>query len=253
MPIKRNALVYVAVLLVFTVLLHGRIPQDPAYHQFADTRSFAGIPNFWDVMSNLPFLLVGLHGLTRVRRLAVPETRSAYLALCAGVLLVSFGSAYYHWVPSTPALLWDRLPMTVAFMSLFSLLLDERVLSVPGRTLWPLLIAGVVAALYWRWTDDLRPYVLVQFLPILLSPLILLLFPRKYLYTSLLAAALVLYSAAKACEHYDRQVLEAIVMLSGHTIKHLLAGAATLCLILAIPVTEDSHASRIKVGDLPRS
>jgi hypothetical protein len=39
------------------------IPQDPSYHQFADQRTLLGIPNFWNVVSNLPFVLVGAIGL----------------------------------------------------------------------------------------------------------------------------------------------------------------------------------------------
>ena len=30
------------------------IPQDQAYHQFADHRTLLGIPNFWNVVSNVP-------------------------------------------------------------------------------------------------------------------------------------------------------------------------------------------------------
>ncbi len=237
-------LLLLAACVMLAALLHAPIPQDPAYHLFADTRSFAGIVNFGDVLSNLPFLLVGLYGLSRSRRLAEPRCRSAYITLCGGVLLVSLGSAYYHLSPSTPTLLWDRLPMTVAFMALFSLLLEERV-TESRRTLLPLLAAGLASAAYWYWTEsrgagDLRPYILVQFLPIVLIPLILALYPRKYLTNNLLVAALTLYVAAKLFETYDRQVLASIGALSGHTIKHLLAGAATLCIIRAVPAKENS-------------
>lgn len=224
---------------IIAALLHAPVPQDPAYHLFADTRPLAGMPNFADVFSNLPFLLVGLYGLTRIPRLKEPRCKSAYAALCLGVLLVSLGSAYYHYAPTTATLLWDRLPMTVAFMALFSLLIEERV-TESVRTLLPLLALGLASAVYWSWTEslgagDLRPYILVQFLPLILMPLILLFYPRKYLNNSLLAAALILYAAAKVCESFDRQVLAAVGVLSGHTIKHLLSAAAALGLIRAVP------------------
>lgn len=236
---RATILLLISVCALLAVASHGRIPQDPSYHLFADTRSFAGIANFGDVFSNLPFLMVGLYGLARSRRLAQPKCRNAYVALCAGILLVSLGSAYYHLSPSTPTLLWDRLPMTVAFMALFSMLLEERV-TESRWTLPPLLAAGLASAAYWYWTEsrgagDLRPYLLVQFLPILLIPLILALYPRKYLANNLLVGALILYVAAKLFESHDRQVLASISILSGHTIKHLLAGAATLCIIRAVP------------------
>lgn len=217
-------------------MLLAPIPQDPAYHLFADARRFLGLPNFWDVMSNLPFLLAGLYGLARKPR----ASAVAYRILCLGVLLVSFGSAYYHYAPSTPTLFWDRLPMTIAFMALFSMLLEERV--TPRRTLIPLVLTGLASAVYWRWTDDLRPYLLVQFLPLILMPLILASYPRKYLNTRLLLSAFGLYVAAKVFEHFDRQVF-AIFFLSGHTLKHLAAGAAAWCLIKAVPAQEDACCS----------
>ena len=46
-----------------TLPLLPPIAQDPTYHQFADQRTLLGIPNFWNVVSNLPFVLVGAMGL----------------------------------------------------------------------------------------------------------------------------------------------------------------------------------------------
>jgi len=242
----RAILALITVSACIALWLHGRIPQDPAYHAFADTRQIAGIENFCNVLSNLPFLLFGLYGLSRVRRLAEPASRTGYVALCLGVMLVGFGSACYHHAPSNASLVWDRLPMTIAFMALFSLLLDERaVLGAKIPTLWPLLIAGIASVAYWRWSEiqgngDLRPYVLVQFLPIVLVPIILWLFPGRYLSARLLLVALAIYVGAKVFELFDHQLLQATGLVSGHTIKHLLAAVAVLCIILAVPVTRPS-------------
>lgn len=239
---RRSVVALVSIVALVSLLLHGRIPQDPSYHSFADTRAIAGIGNFCNVLSNLPFLLFGLYGLSRIGRLAEPDSKSAYVALCLGVLLVGFGSAYYHYSPSWQSLIWDRLPMTIAFMALFAMLLDEReVLDFGPRILWPLLVVGIGSVAYWYWTEsrgvgDLRPYVLVQFLPIVLIPIILLLFDGKYLSSRLLIAALVLYFAAKVLEYFDRQIFQATGILSGHTLKHLIAAVAVLCIILAVPV-----------------
>ena len=41
------------------VFLLPPIPQDPSYHNFADQRRLAGIANALDVLSNIPFALVG--------------------------------------------------------------------------------------------------------------------------------------------------------------------------------------------------
>ncbi len=239
---KTWLLVLICVLAAFGLCLAGRIPQDPAYHQFADTRHIGGIDNAWNVVSNLPFLLVGTFGFWRYPRLAVPGTKSAYMLLCLGVLLVGFGSTYYHLAPSNASLLWDRLPMTIAFMALFSLLLDERVTNRFKHTsLWPLVALGVCSVLYWSWTQsqgrgDLRPYVLVQFLPIVLMPLVLWLFPARYLRSRLLLHAFAWYGLAKALEQFDHGVYQLTHVVGGHPLKHLVAALAVLCILRAVPL-----------------
>jgi len=233
---RLGALAVLAAAAVVAVFRHAPIPQDQSYHAFADARAWLGIPNFGDVMSNLVFLVVGAYGLRR----SPAANRPAYLTLCVGVLLVSLGSAYYHWSPSDATLLWDRLPMTVAFMGLFAMLLEERVTDF--KTLPVLVALGVASALYWRETGDLRAYILVQFLPLMLMPLILLLFPRRYLDGRLLMTAVFFYVLAKVLETCDRQVFSSFV-LSGHTLKHLSAGVASFFVIQAVPAKEDPCCS----------
>ena len=92
--------------------------QDHAYHAFADGRTLLGIPNFWNVMSNLPFLLVGTWGLRFLVRHSgvVAPLRNAWVVFFIGILVTTFGSGYYHLSPDTPSLGWDRLAMTVGFI-----------------------------------------------------------------------------------------------------------------------------------------
>ncbi len=237
------ALVAISLIAVIALLFVDPIPQDPAYHQFVDSRQMEGLPNFWNVVSNLPFVLVGVWGLLRYPRLTHAESREAYLVMCVGVLLVGVGSSYYHLAPTNSSLLWDRLPMTVAFMAVLSLLLSERLsLAHPRAVLWLLVSAGVASAVYWEWTEsvgrgDLRPYALVQFLPVALMPLMLAMFPRRYLSTSLLLWAFVFYFAAKVFEHFDPQVFHATGVMAGHAIKHVAAAASALCLVHAVPAS----------------
>jgi hypothetical protein len=237
----RTILGLVTLAAIVGVLLLDPIPQDPAYHDFVDARTIAGVRNFWNVLSNLPFVLVGLYGLTRLSRLAECGTRNGYVALCGAVVLVGVGSGTYHLDPSNATLLWDRLPMTVAFMALLSLVLDERQVLGAGRhMLWPLLCLGVASVAYWYWTEshgegDLRPYVLVQFLPVLLLPLILVLFRSRFLRDRFVLFALVLYAAAKALEYHDGRIFAALGVLSGHSLKHAVAALAVACLVFAVP------------------
>jgi Ceramidase len=209
------------------LLLVPPIPQDQSYHQFADQRTLLAIPHFWNVVSNLPFIAIGAAGLWRFHRDA------ATVVLFSGILLTGIGSAYYHWDPNDGTLLWDRLPITLAFMGLFSVAIEERVDARAGAVmLWPLVALGVLSLLVWRWTDDLRLYAWAQFFPCLALLAMLVLLPPRYTGTSYWFVALALYVLAKAAEHYDRAIHAAgSSSLSGHTIKHLLAGAACYAIL----------------------
>jgi len=236
---KKLLLALVAAAVIGGVFLLEPIPQDPAYHRFADQREFFGLPNFWNVASNLPFLVVGALGLVTGRRLASAGVAPHYRVYCAGVALVAFGSGWYHLAPSNAALIWDRLPMTVAFMALFAAILADRVSWLLGRALlWPLVTAGIASIAWWARTEaagqgDLRAYALVQFLPMLLVPLILLLWRGEGISAKWLWRALAAYAVAKAAEHYDAQILAAGGLLSGHSLKHLAAALATWWVVRA--------------------
>jgi Ceramidase len=229
----------VAFVAVVGTLLVPRIPQDASYHLFADTRTITGIPNFWNVISNAPFALVGIYGLTRASRLASRSLWPGYIIFCVAVIAVCFGSAYYHYAPSTPALVWDRLPMSIAFMAVFTLILGDRVNPALSRALLgPLVIIGAATVFYWSWTErhgvgDLRPYALVQFLPFLLIALMLWLYPGSRQSTAWLWWSFLMYFLAKAAERFDAPVYRA-VGISGHTIKHLLSAAAVLFALFAL-------------------
>jgi hypothetical protein len=75
------------------------IAQDPRYHTFADSRTLHGVPNFWNVISNVPFLVVALYGIRSLPSRAVFVERweqMAFSALLAGTFAVGVGSTYYH-------------------------------------------------------------------------------------------------------------------------------------------------------------
>ena len=60
----RVCLLCVATVIVFAgvFLSVSRFPQPLNYHEFVDTREFFRIPNMLNVVSNLPFLVVGIWG-----------------------------------------------------------------------------------------------------------------------------------------------------------------------------------------------
>ncbi|HXE89768.1 MAG TPA: ceramidase domain-containing protein [Terriglobales bacterium] len=220
------------------VTLLPRIPQDPAYHRFADARSWLGVPNFMNVASNLPFLLVGLAGLWFAlgkgseARFTASAERWPWVALFLGVALTCFGSAYYHAAPSNATLLWDRLPMAVGFMGVLAALIAERIELRAGLIALPVLMTvGLFSVVYWhagelRGTGDLRPYVMVQVFTLLAVPLILGLFPARYTRGPDLLVAVGIYGLAKLFEAGDALVFHLGHAVSGHTLKHLTAAVA---------------------------
>ena len=131
--VKLVALAVFSLVFAAGVFLRGPWPQDLRYHDFADKRSLYGccVPNTFDVLSNLPFACVGLNGLsmlfTRRAFLALGENEwCGWFVFSIGVFFVSLGSAFYHWRPNNQRLVWDRLPMTMGFMSIFALVIEER-------------------------------------------------------------------------------------------------------------------------------
>lgn len=202
------------------------IAQDPRYHVFADRRTLFGIPNFWNVASNLPFFLVALYG-ARVLRGATFQgawERIAYGVLLAGTAAVGLGSIYYHLHPNDARLFWDRLPMTVVFTSIVASVIGDRVGGRAGKALLgPLLLFGAASVVYWRLSGDLRLYAIVQFGSAVAVPLLLLLFPPRYSGAPWLWAAVALYGAAKIAELVD-----------GHPWKHVAAAAALLCYVISV-------------------
>jgi ceramidase len=240
MPVHRQwllAIVCLAALLA--VFFVPRIPQDPHYHAFVDGRTLLGVPNFWNVISNIGYLVVGIYGLARVNRVQSPVLRPAYITFCVAVALVAFGSSWYHYAPTTDSLFWDRLPMAAGFMALLSIVLGERVSwRLSTRLLWPLVIIGIATTLYWAWTEkqsvgDLRPYGLVQYLSVLLLPLLLLLFPGNRRSTMWLWWTFAGYAVAKIAEQLDGPIYNAIG-LSGHSIKHFVSSVAVLFAVFAM-------------------
>jgi hypothetical protein len=229
-----------ALAIVAAAILFGAFPivrQDAAYHNFADRRTILGIPNFWNVVTNLPFLAVAVWGLPALAsRAAFVERweRAAYAILLLGVALVAFGSGYYHSNPESATLVWDRLPMTVVFMSLLAATIGERtIMSVGKWLLVPLLAAGIGAVAWWAVTGDLRAYGLVQFYPVAALPLMLGLFPPRYTGTRGLWAMVGFYALAKILESFDGPIA-AVLSTGGHPWKHLAAAAAMGCYVKTV-------------------
>ncbi len=229
-------LAIIAAPLVYLLLLYGPIPQSKGYHLFADTRTCLGIVNFSNVASNLAFLLVGLWGWVWCRRNLRDGAHLSWMMFFAGVALVFFGSAYYHYRPNDDTLVWDRLPMTLAFMGLFTALLSEHLgARIEKPVLIPALVLGIASVFWWRHTDDLRMYIWVQLAPLLAIPFVLAMFPARYSHRVYLLYGLGFYALAKVAEGFDHDAFTFTAQwISGHSLKHLIAALAPLMLLMML-------------------
>ena len=239
-PHWREGVLLVTLFLPLIALVTAAEPiaQDPGYHRFADSREWLRIPNAWNVLSNIPFLVVGFLGMRHVWVTPSLAARWSWGALFGGVALVCFGSGYFHWSPSNQTLVWDRIPMTVGFMGLFVALLSEHIdRQIEKVLLVPALLVGVGSVLWWAYSGDLRLYVWVQFGPLLSIPVLVLLFKGRFTHRHYLLYGLGFYVAAKLAEHWDAQIYNASIQwMGGHALKHILAACAPLCVLRMLQV-----------------
>ncbi|KAL9246244.1 hypothetical protein vseg_019806 [Gypsophila vaccaria] len=255
---KRSVYISLILILTFLVLMifTPKIPQSQDYHNFADQRPFFGIPNALNVISNFPFLVIGLVGLVlcyhgNYFRLSLQGEIWGWTCFFIGVAAVGLGSSYYHLKPDDATLVWDRLPMTVAFTSLVAVFIIERIDEQKGTvSIVPLLLAGVISILYWRFFDDLRPYAMVQFVPCIALPLMAILLPPMYTHSTYWLWAAAFYLLAKIEEAEDYAIYNMTHhVVSGHTLKHLCAALVPVFLILMLAkrTVETQRVSLLKI------
>ncbi len=249
---KTGIIVFIVATATALTFSFPPIPQPQAYLNFVDLRTWLGIPNFGDVVSNIPFVVVGILGLWKLNiywkdpdRFADPLEAIPFLIAFIGLILVGPGSAYFHWVPSNESLVWDRLPITLVIMAFLSTIIAERMHLKTGLFLLPLLLfAGIISVVYWGVTEsagrgDLRLYILTLFLPILVIPFLLLLFPPRYTGARTIIEILIGYGVARVFEHYDALVFEMTNgAISGHSVKHLIMAWAAWGLVRYIRTRE---------------
>ena len=221
-----------------------RLQQKLSYHNFADQRCLCcGVPNTLDVLSNLPFMFVGLLGLDVLYRgpiseynqwekpqLQNPYETESWAIFFVSIALVALGSGYYHWKPDSNRLVWDRLPMSIAFTTLYYVVIQETVDIADYRLLLGLVFIGMFSVILWHFTDDLRLYAIVQGYCLLTIPLYYVVFhdKRRYEDNHHIYTALFLYIVAKLVEAKDKQIFAKTGgIVSGHTLKHLFAAGAS--------------------------
>jgi len=250
-PAARWAPVGLVALAAVAMAVHGPIAQLDHYHEFADTRALLGLPNAGDVLSNAGFLLVGGWGLWALRdparRHALRSAATGFTVFFAALVLTALGSAWYHLAPDNARLVWDRIPIVLACGGLIAGYYADTHDAPNAIALnVALAIAAVASVAWWSFTDrsgigDLRPYLLMQAAPLLLVPAWQALAGSPRSERIAFGLVIALYAAAKAAELGDRTIYEALGFISGHTLKHLLATAASA--LLAASIVRKSRAN----------
>ena len=218
--------------LLLVAVFAPALAQPPHAHDFADQRAWWGLPHALDVLSNLPFAIAGILGLVALRKAPNGALSSAQQA-CArlffvGLLVVTVGSSWYHLWPNDPGLAIDRASMSVAFAGLLGLLVAGLVSDRAGAaTAGVLLVLALASVAVWFATGNVLPWAVVQFggMPLLL--LGALVKPRTGALAIRWSLVLLAYALAKLFESNDHALFAAGgELLSGHSLKHLVAAFA---------------------------
>lgn len=255
--------------VVIGLLIVGPIHQFADYHAFADQSNIGVIPHAADVLSNGAFALVAAWAAWSAwfaqRGLRPPQlapkavststtgfqskqsscsVKSVALNLFIfGLFATALGSSYYHWAPDNVRLFWDRLPIMLTCAGLLGAAHADSVLASRQRqSFFPLVmfaVSGVASVLWWSVTDydgngDLRWYLIFQALPLLLIPIWHCIYPTPKRTRWLFAIALLTYVIAKAAELHDHAIFAWSGCITGHTLKHLLAGVAAALIAHAL-------------------
>lgn len=252
---KISSLIIVAILIGGLLWWSGPIAQPLAYHGFAGQRALFGILNFDNVISNLLLFVVGLYALCKLFLtknpvcFINPNEIIFYAIFFLGILFTSLGSAYYHSSPDNLSLIVDRAPMAIALMSFFAAIIAEHISCRWGLILLPIfLLFGALSIIYWSISlktgaDDLRFYLFVLIYPTLAIMMILTMYRSPYTQVGWIWLALGLYLIARAFEALDQETfIWTHQVVSGHTIKHLLAGCSVYCIWLYLRLRQIKKA-----------
>jgi len=240
----REIVLFLVIIFSFIFFfLQDPIHQNSLSHQFADDRTLLGIPNFFNLITNILFFVVGWLGLSFCLKNKQREAPWSWALMFLGVVMVCFGSSYYHWSPNNQSLVWDRLPMTVGFMGLTVAFVTEYVNEkLEKYLLLPAILLGITSVLIWVFTDDLRIYFWVQAFPFLCILLMVLVFRGRYSHQSYLLYGVLLYILAKVTEAKDGEIYTFTEgNISGHSLKHLLAGLGVYFIYLMLKFRKNSN------------
>ncbi|XP_050220327.1 uncharacterized protein LOC126670599 [Mercurialis annua] len=243
--IKRNYLQIWLIAVLFWVLLMLATPKIPLshnhHHLFADMRNLIGVPNTLNVITNFPFLVVGVVGFVlslqgSFLNIHLRGEVWSWAVFYGGIIGVAFGSAYYHLKPDDGRVMWDILPTMIAYSSLFSGFIVERV----GRRigfccLFGLLFVILITTAYARIFNDLRLCMMSQLIPCIAIPGMTFLYPPKYTHSTYWLWAAGFSLLAKFEGALDKKIYRAThYFISGHSLEHLCSAMVPVLLTIML-------------------
>ncbi|MBC7376818.1 MAG: hypothetical protein H7346_05200 [Burkholderiaceae bacterium] len=255
LQISETALLCVLLALLALGIFGPALAQPVHAHVFADQRMWLGIPCALDVLSNLPFALWGVAGLlavTRVPALAIQGAqRSMATLFFAGLVVTAAASSWYHLRPDDAGLVMDRLGMVLPFAGLLGLAVADRVSERAGvATGLAIMLLGPLSVAVWAATGNVLPWAVVQFGGMLLVCALALRRPCGAALGVRLGVVISIYALAKLLELGDQPIHELTGgIISGHSLKHLVAAFAAWPLISALNLARGAGHNRTRSVD----
>jgi hypothetical protein len=217
---------------------HGHTHVYAHGHPFVDARVLWGIPNAMDVLSNLPFVLLGAYGIGLLYKAhALPAaTRISATVFFVGLMLTCASSSFYHWAPDAWGLAIDRAGMAFAFAGVLGLASAERVSLRAAPWVWGSVLVAALLAIGLNYAmGAIAPWAVVQFGGM---AVVLWAASQRALPGSLgirWGVLIALYGLAKLLELGDAWVYHSTGdSVSGHSLKHITASLAALPVICAL-------------------
>ena len=208
------------------------------YHFACDGEIF-GIPHFWNLLTNVPLLLLGVHGLRRARKLARDGRAVSFnwIGIWISTIAIGLGSIAYHGWLTPWGLALDRIAISGLIAFFLAHTADVALGIGPSRRLsFGLLVACQATVLVWILGGTAWIYGVLQAVggvavlavfvrggwrarrglgPLSVSP------RPVYLFA-------LCYGLAKLFELYDEPVCELTGFLGGHPIKHVFSALGIL-------------------------
>jgi len=214
---------------------------------------------FANVLTNIPFLLIGLFGL----RLTAPapgrrdsSLADPLVAFMLSLILVGIGSIFYHLSPSPDRLFWDRLPIAVCLAAFACAAVNaDRESGIGGAILPFALPPAGLSVVYWyvtwlRGHEDLRFYVAIQILATAVGVIVAFRRPDRFPGAGELRVAMLFYLSARILELFQQRIFDRAGVDFAHPLKHLLVAFAAWKIVRALSpaITRETEVPDLAVS-----